>query len=450
MLHTRAWVNYRHDIEISEEFNALPKIEQSKRLSAACDAFFGSYLIHIQELLSNRTVLPHLDLLDWEDKIALQPPFYAAIANSTIQHLKLYRVRVDKSFTINPPQSQPSGLWPLRSLYLEIIPAMSNITLDVSRLCTSILKICAPSLQSLTWADCSRNTIHTDGLGPSPYFPSLRHLRIAFLRLADVCFLEQLVHDELTSLDIDTRFSSAFTEFFDLRGRVPALKTFVWNSFQLPETQSLAFLEANPQIMKLNIPAAISATLLEVRLLPLLAQSFSNLTSLGLVWDSPDIPYQAMEYISRITTLEQVHISAGYQIGWRHDWRIDHQVMQKYLRKLPLLEKIAFSRDSYSNGFMESCERYYVDGWRSLADLRNENHTRETFEEEHRQFILQVANDYVEVMPQLEWLYFGQVPMAVEECLETKGKIARPLTTERDDCYTLLQEMFGWKGLLPS
>lgn len=441
------WVNYRHNIELSESFNALSKKERSKRLTNASNTFFGSYITSIQDLLSNRGVLPHLELLDWEDAITLQPSFYDAIANSTIQHVKFIRVRVDKLFTINAPRSQPSRTWPLRSLHLEIIPAMSDIKLDVSGLCTSMLYICAPSLQSLTWATCSPNPIHTDRLGSSPPFPSLRHLRLKYLDLVDICYLQELVHDELSSLDVDTECSSACSKFFAGRGRIPALQTFVWNSFELPELQSLAFLEANSQILKLSIPNTSSATLLEDRLLPLLVQSFSKLTSLSLVWDGLNIPSQALEYISQITTLEQLHLSAGFQIGWRHDWLIDHQVMRRYLGRLPLLKRLAFSRDSYSNGFSET-NRYYVDKVRRLQDLLNENYTQETFEEEHRQFILEVANDYVEEMSQLEWLYFGQIPMAVEQNLEKGGRIARPLTFKRDDCWTLLRELFGWKGLL--
>ena len=444
------WISYRHDVELSESFNALPKNEQSKRLTTACNAFFGAYLTSIQDLLSNRTVLPHLELLDWEDRITLRPPFFNAIANSTIQHLKLYRVQVDKLFTINPPQSQPSRSWPLRSLHLEIIPALNNRHLDVSRLCTSMLQVCAPSLQSLIWDSCFPEPYHTDGLGPSPCFPSLRHLRIAVLKLADVCFLQQLVHDELHSLDVDTNCSSACTAFFDRRGRIPGLKIFVWSSFHLQESQSLAFLGANPQISKLSIPMATPATLLEDRILPLLARSFSNLTSLSLVWESLSISCHAMANISQITTLVQLHLSAGCQSGWRHDWSVDHQIMRNYLHNLPLLKILAFSRDSYSNGFTTNCERYYVDGWRRFEDVLNENHTRETFEEEHQQWILQVADGYVEEMSQLEWLYFGQIPMAVEHCLERKRKVARPLEAQRDDCWTLLREIFGWKGLLPS
>lgn len=116
----------------------------------------------------------------------------------------------------------------------------------------------------------------------------------------------------------------------------------------------------------------------------MLAQSFSNLMSLSLVWDSLQILCQAMDYISQITTLEQLHLSAGFQAGWRHDWPIDHQVMQKYLRNLPLLKNLAFSRDSYSNGLTVSCERYYVDGIRGLDDVLDEHRSREKFEEAHR------------------------------------------------------------------
>ena len=446
----RGWIKYRHNVDLSESFNALPRRERSKRLVTAYHALFGTYYTSIQDLLSNRTVLPHVELLDWEDMITLQPSFFDAIAQSTIQHLKIYHTRVDKLFTIDMPQSQPSRSWPLRSLYLEVLPAMSNLKLDVSCVCTSILQACAPTLQSLTWDTCSRNPIHTDGLDPGPRFPSLRHLRLAFLNLADVCYLRELVHDELNSLDVDMNRSSASSEFFNGRGQVPALKILVWNWSTLPESQSLAFLEANPQISKLSIPKAAPATLLQDRILPLLAQSFSNLTSLSLVWAGLSIPFQAIESITQITTLQQLHLSAGSQLGWRHDWLIDHQIMRRYLRDLPLLKKIAFSRDSYSNGITATCEGYYADGLRGMQDVMNRNHTRENFEEDHRQSTLREADDYLEEMPRLEWLYFGQIPMDVEQNLERGRRIARPLTTERDGCWTLLQEMFGWKGLLPS
>ena len=442
------WVEYRHSVEPSKTFMALPKNEQSIRLITACNAFFGSYLTSIQNLLSNRSALPHLEMLDWGDRITLQPAFYDAIAHSTIQHLQLSRLRVDKLFTVNLPQSQPSRSWPLRSLYLGIIPAMGNRYADVSRLCTSILRACAPNLQSLTWTTCNPGTIRTDGLGPSPCFPSLRHLRLADLKFDDVCWLQELVHDKLNSLDVDTEGSDACSEFFARRGQIPALKIFVWNSFNLPKSQSLAFLEANPQILKLHIPKAASATLLEDRMLPLLAQSLSYLTSLSLVWGSLNIPCQAVEYISQITTLEQLHLSAGFQGSVCHDWFIDHHVMQRYLRNLHSLKKLAFSRDSYSNCFSANYE-WYVDGYRPVGAVLDEN-KKETFEEEYRERLLQEADGYVEKMPQLEWIYLGQIPMAVELCLERGRKIARPLASKRNSCRTLLQEMFGWKGLLPT
>lgn len=296
---------------MGRSFNALPKTEQSKRLAIAYNALSGSYIPSIQNLLFNRGVLPYLEPLDWEDNIALQPLFYDAIANSTIQNLKLYRVRVDKLFIVSPPRYPLSGSWPLRSLHLETIPAMSNIDLNVSRLCTSLLQIRAPNLQSLTWTTCNSKSLHTNGLNFIARFPSLRHLRIAYLDLADDCLIQLLVQNELKSLDIDIDGSSACTESIDRRNRIPAFKNFVCSSSNLPESQSLTFLEANPQIIKLNMPLAASAKLLEDRILPLLPQSLSNLTSLSLVWDSLKIPDQAMEHISQIATLEQLHLSAG-------------------------------------------------------------------------------------------------------------------------------------------
>ena len=447
------WVTRRHNVELSETFNALPKEVRSERMVAACNAYFGSYVASIQLLLADRTVLPHLELLDWEDNVSLQQSFFDAIVNSTIQHLKIYRASIDKLFTISPPQTQPSRIWPLRSFHLELTPALTTaFNLNVSRLCTSLLHLCAPTLESLTWDDCLGRSVRTNGNGLTPRFPSLRHLRISQLNFKDDALLRELVHDELISLDCDTCLNPVLSSFLKNRGHIPALKTLIWavreGSHDI--TSSLVLLKANPQISKLMTSWSVQSELLDYQVLPLLTRSFSTLTSLSLVWKDPKITLHALEMISQIKTLEQLHLSAGCQVGWRFDWLINHEITLNHLSALPLLKKLAFSRDSYDNGLGGDCDRYYETGVLRLANLMRGDWTREMFEKGHRERIVAIAAEYVEKMPRLEWLYFGQIPMDVRWCTETKRRIPQALVTERDDCWTMLREMFGWKGILPS
>ncbi|KAL8734040.1 MAG: hypothetical protein Q9166_001801 [cf. Caloplaca sp. 2 TL-2023] len=440
------WVTLRHNVELSREFNALPKAERANRFKDANKLYFGTYLKIIQDLLSKHCVLPHLELLDWEDSALLSSPFFDAIANSTIRHLKIYRAHVDESvFTAS---RKPLKAWPLRSLYLDITPPMGKLCdFDPSIICTSLLHCCASTLESLTWDDCFSSAFHTDRLGPSPRFPMLHHLRASHVDFEDTTLLQELLHDELRSLDIDTECSTVCSDLFKKRGRVPSLMTFIWNTTatRIAKNPSTDFLSSNPQLSKLRFAYPAPVEFLEDQILPLLAQSFSKLSSLSLTFDSQSINRHALETISQISTLEQLLLSAGEQYGWRYNWLIDHQAMRNHLSKLTLLKRLAFDRDSYDNGISQSCDRYYVDKWIRPGDLLDQNHTEEIFEIEHREAMLDEASQYLEVMPQLEWLYLGQIPMAVD--MNTKD--VEPLTTERDDCYTFLKEMFGWKGILP-
>lgn len=95
---------------------------------------------------------------------------------------------------------------------------------------------------------------------------------------------------------------------------------------------------------------------------------------------------------------------------------------------------MAFSRDSY----LPLGEFYYAQA-ESYARTRTQSWE---WERGHRQRMLDEAKKYIDVMPKLQWLYFGQIPMGVVS--DQRGpKTVRPLFEERDDCYTLLKRMFG-------
>ncbi|KAL8819591.1 MAG: hypothetical protein Q9223_002010 [Gallowayella weberi] len=410
------------------------------------------YLTTIEHIFSNQNVLPHLNLLDWEDTTSLQPCFFDAVSKSSVQHFKVFLASLDRTTIINPPSHQISGLWPLRTLYLNVFPQWSSLQLDVSTSFDSFFRLCSTTLESLTWCyyNTGRPLISTDQFGPTPVFPALRHLRLAGIHFADTSILDELVHDKLVSLDVDTRLAQ---DFFNRRGPIPGLRTFLWSAFPLPlkYTVSLTFLQSNSHISKLKFSFPTPASLLNYRILPLLAKSFTHLKSLSLRWDykEDDISALALDLISRLSTLEQLHLSPGCSYDDYHYWLIDHDKMRRHLSKLPSLKKLALSHDSYSNGIFRTCERYYIDGWSKPEDQGLENNHAQ-FEEDHRKRMQQEAARYAEVIPSLEWLYIGQIPMAFRrgQHLEKSEEMVEPLTSERIRYTKYLIEIFGWKGLL--
>ena len=57
------------------------------------------------------------------------------------------------------------------------------------------------------------------------------------------------------------------------------------------------------------------------------------------------------------------------------------------------------------------------------------------------------------LLPDLEWLYFGQLPMRVVYSTGKKRKVVETLFSEMDDCWTFLQEIFNggadWQSITP-
>jgi hypothetical protein len=127
--------------------------------------------------------------------------------------------------------------------------------------------------------------------------------------------------------------------------------------------------------------------------------------------------------------------------------------MRNYLGRLPRLKKIALPRDSYEP-FLNSLqiEDYYEDRYAfnvRQADLDappvDPNDHEEKWELAHRKRIRVEGDKYARSMPELEWLYFGQLPMTVTEA--NGSRKVEFLNSERDDCYTLLRRIFVWEKI---
>ena len=206
----------------------------------------------------------------------------------------------------------------------------------------------------------------------------------------------------------------------------------------------LDFLRANPQLTKLSLAFAVPNILLDEHLLPLLSQSFSRLESFSLKWEGAFISKTALAMTRSLTSLEQIHLSVGEQYGWKSEWLINHKIMRSYLRKLPCLRKVALSRDTYPNKKPDrpnSCcyEDRFVPDAPFVADRAIRDRLWET---KHRTRMLKEGNKYARVMPKLEWLYFGQLVMGIQNVSQTGEREASALSHKRDDCYTLLHRMF--------
>lgn len=444
------WVSHRLGVDRrSEEFQKLPDDKRRERLVDASEEFRVGYILVIQVVL-NIFTMPHLELLDWQDSTPLPHSFFEDVAMSSIKHLKLYRVNVEEDFFIELPETCKHLQWPLQTLHMEIYPAFEKLgKLRTSPLSTSILRLCAPTLRDLVIEHMHGQdplTFADQRSKPAPRFPSLRNLTVGYdVLFEDASVLDALVQDNLRTLNIQIENHSISKEFFQRRGCIPALQTFVWESFHLPAGHPLDFLRANAQITKLALPYASPSTELEVRLLPLLSGSFSKLMSLSLVSGGTSISESSLEMIASLRTLKQLHLSSGTQHGWRHDWLIDHQVMRKHLSKLSLLKKLAFSRDTYVNGIpWLPVDRYYADHILQVENMpENPDDNDKVWEQKHRERILKEAKLYVEKMANVEWLYFGQIPMKVIGAQKSGYRLPEPLFLERDRCWTLLRSMFG-------
>jgi len=440
------WVRHRLGADLgSERFEKLPEDERREQMVEASKEFLNGYISIIQAVL-NIITMPHLELLDWEDNICLPHSFFKDIAMSSIKHLKLYRVQVKEEFVIELPKPCKDLRWPLQTLHMNIYPSSDKWgKISTSPLSTSILRLCAHTLRDLTLENMNRKDplVFVDQNSiPVPRFPNLRNLALGSgVLIVDTSTLDSLVHDDLRTLDIDAGSDSVIHDFVRQRGRIPALETLTWE----PADHPIDFLRANSHLTKLALPRPIPTTLLETKLLPLFSESFTKLKSLSLIWEDTSISEISLEMVASLRTLEHLHLSSGCQYGWIYDWLIDHQVMRKHLSKLSLLRRLAFSRDTYvSDKRWISRNQYYVDYLLPSEDMpQDPDYNNKEWEDQHKERILKEANHYVKEMANLEWLYFGQIPMQVAESQVTGCRIPEPLSPERDSRWTLLTTMFG-------
>lgn len=231
---------------------------------------------------------------------------------------------MDESFDLaqRPREHKGEPKWQIQTLNISIswdfmCPDIEKPAEGEGLVRDSLLAICAHTLEVLIWISgfdtsfCSQTNL--------PAFTGLRGLQLDAFLFPDDSHLQAFIPKDqscrLRSLAAFPDASPATTKFFMTRGCIDSLQDFVWRTYSNPECRridgGLSFLRANPQLLKFRIGPRADARLLNERVVPLLSHHFYHLTSLSPTWGSRTIDEASLQMIGRLTSLEQLHLSAG-------------------------------------------------------------------------------------------------------------------------------------------
>ncbi|KAF5009434.1 hypothetical protein FDECE_4366 [Fusarium decemcellulare] len=338
------------------------------------------------------------------------------------------------------------------------------------------------------------------GNNPVP-FPRLRHLHLHDINLDDVTFTSML-SPHLSSLTLCHEILERHTARLQNQGPFRDLKQLAVLSLSIksgPCARLANFIAQHSNLRSLYIDEDeiaqehLGPGYLDRYIIPVLANhSFDNLRSLFLAWHHsnahPDnvnlvcVPESALAVVGRLKSLEQLSLRAGMNYTWEQYWQVDHDKLRAHLRGLKRLRKLALSRDTYDMHDEEYTNfgYYYhrVVDYRTLvdADARPELDTGmdlddpemdqvykgqeldvyagldgepthdsdQSWEMAHRNRMLTHAEAWAAVLPELEWVLFGQRPIGIERNPQdpTAPPRAVPLTTKRYKCTHFLNNTF--------
>lgn len=459
------WLKHFHGIP-GQKFNDL-EVEVLIRKREKSGGAQAKYMTLVGSIVSSRAALPHLNTLQWAECASVEQSFFNDLVRSPIQHVKGLNISVNRDFElVLPPLSQR---WNPRTIFLDL-GAIKSGYFEKGKATpgASILRTCSHSLEYLYWShNILENEKDTFGSGHAavPRFEKLRALELYYSAFKDIDIAKALVDAPLSKLNVRYCSDDFIAKALSMQGSIRSLDTFLFSLRKSSSPQYMNFLEVNQQISSLSIFGAIMDSernmphgYLEDHILPILSSSFHNLRSLCLEWSSTVtvLPEIALAIISGMQTLEQLCLSAGNQATWEVDWLIDHKIMRYHLSKLSKLKIIAFQKDTYELDTIHGPAvpgRYYVNlfpepwmvGSRGF-NMDNPDAWSEQWEKGHMQRMSNEASDYASLMSQLEWIYFGQLPMTVRRYDAGRHSV---FSSEygRDINYRLLNRMFGWEGM---
>ncbi|KAK3292027.1 uncharacterized protein B0H64DRAFT_329972 [Chaetomium fimeti] len=403
--------------------------------------------------------IPNLETLSWCDPMCLDDVSLGIITSLPIRHLKMSRAPIGESVPLEQPLA-PAAL-PLESLLFGAHTCIDDV--HRGRADGANFWKCCPSVGETFIS-----------FGPEHMeFPRLRQLSLSSVYADfDSMAWSSLLSAPLRHLALPAPVNKNAHQTLSTCRPFCGLETLVVPLLG-PEGSAGAqaiidFVSRHPHLCRLSVGFGVPK-LLDSYLLPRLSDGrWSNLTSLSLAWcqtgplkegaaDIVTIPAKSLAAIGTITSLEQLHLSAGIPAGWRHQWLVDHDVVRSNLGGLTRLKKLALSRDTYlvPGGLPRSrLEAYYEDRFPTLSDLDgaaewHEDASRDTafkiWEHAHRKRMVEEANKYAILFQGLEWILCGQWPMDIRK-EQTSGAIKRfavPLGEERDSCSTFLRRIFA-------
>lgn len=378
--------------------------------------FVISSLVHLESL--------QLSQIDWtQDTLH-------SLAASTIRHLLLCEVQM----TDIVPIMDSSVVLPLETLDIRLGwefkfsygPHM--LKLDASNSWNTILRLCSASLKTLRLSHHPSMKTSENLVSFPLQFPQLRQLDITWETTLDESALRSLI---LTSTQLSTlaiNYGHRVTrELMDREGEVQSLETLILNYFEdLPSDSTLDILKRNPQLNAVAFDGDGAPNVVLERALTLLSR-FSQFRKLSMIWNGTFIPVSSLTALSSLSLLEDLHLSSGFQHGWRHDWAIRHHNISLQLKPfLRRLRRIAFTRDGYSYprfGRLFQYENYY--------ELRRADW------DSHKKHMRVMALLYTNAFPTLEFIHVGEISFKVSRVGNS------PVLEESDDPDFSWRTMFG-------
>ncbi|KAI6244461.1 hypothetical protein HI914_07443 [Erysiphe necator] len=299
--------------------------------------------------------------------------------------------------------------WPIERLDIRLSWGIDFRThtdkssLNASQSWETILRSCAPSLQFLKI--CQSAIVFIADLLEEPIlfvmkFPKLRQLSLLWETHFGPSALRSLMLTSSLLVTLAINYGDNETrKLLDRQGRIESLKVVILNhsyGAPIPESTKFRFLKKNLQLEAIGFYSAETKTLIN-RFLHL-AKKFFQLKILSLTWEGFQVSESSLEALSKLPTLEALHLSSGCQIGWRNDWPVNHDVIKNSLIPLKKLKKIALTRDVYSytrNGFTYEYNSYKelrFDAWNL-----------------HWESMREKALAYAEAFPNIELVHTGEI-----------------------------------------
>lgn len=424
--------------------------------------YHGLYLGLLEDILSDRKVLPHLKYFHWTDNTCLTEHFCRALTQSNIENLIMANPWAGMNVPIVPPSVPGVADWPLKNLHITFtVDHWAEPAINSSRLCASILRQCAPTLESLVWGSGTFRDVDAQSFGTDPgNIPRFINLRRLVLRnhlaFQDTQTLNALLQAPIRHLASSTEdpYTKVKAECFGNRGKIPTLESFIWTqksnwtpgsrNYQVEEW-SLDFLRSNNQLQRLSVPYPISVDFGENQLLPVLSESFRYLTTLNLNFRE-HIPASTLTMISSLGSLENLQIRASTSTYVYSGWHANHDDLRTYLAPLQRLKKFSVLRDIY-DGVDTVFEPSPGEGPGSIEYMpRPWSHDGKS-DSNHLRWMQEEADKYAVNFPRLEWLYIGQWQFGIASTEEPGGvtstRSAYQLADYRQVCSHTRNKIFG-------